>query len=114
MVNLEVPTNDSMEIVKTAIKVLENIYRSDYIYRKGGVIVGSTIPQEQIQLNLFNSLDRNKRNNINLAVDKINTLMGRDKVYLAVEGTSIEWRPKQGKLSPCYTTRFADLLEVRI
>jgi DNA polymerase V len=113
-VNTEVPTNDSMEVVKTAIKVLENIYRGDFIYKKAGVIVGSTIPQKQIQLSLFNSLDRNKRNNINIAVDKINSLMGKGKVYLAVEGICRKWKPRQEKLSPCYTTRFADLLKVRI
>ena len=96
------------------IKGLENIYRDDFIYKKAGVIVGVTIPQEQIQLSMFDSLDRKKRKNINIAVDKINSLMGEDKVYLAAQGNSRKWKLKQEKLSPCYTTRFADLLEVSI
>lgn len=70
---LHVPTNDSMEIVKVAIKALESIYRGDCIYKKAGVVVSGTAPQEQTQLSLFDSLDRGKRENINIAVDKVNS-----------------------------------------
>ncbi len=111
---LHVPTNDSMEIVKVAIKALESIYRGDCIYKKAGVVVSGTAPQEQTQLSLFDSLDRGKRENINIAVDKVNSLMGKNKVHLAVEGNGRKWKIKQERLSPCYTTRFADILEVRI
>ena len=114
MIQLDVPTNDSMEIVKTAIKGLESIYRDDYIYKKAGVIVGRAVPQEEIQLSIFDALDRKKRKNINRVVDKINSLMGKNKVYLAVQGTGRKWKLKQEKLSPCYTTRFTDILEVII
>lgn len=111
---LHVPTNDSMEIVKVAIKALESIYRGDCIYKKAGVVVSRTVPQEQTQLSLFDSLDRGKRENINIAVDKVNSLMGKNKVHLAVQGNGRKWKIKQERLSPCYTTRFADILEVRI
>ena len=111
---LHVPTNDSMEIVKVAIKALESIYRGDCIYKKAGVVVSRMVPQEQTQLSLFDSLDRGKRENINIAVDKVNSLMGKNKVHLAVQGNGRKWKIKQERLSPCYTTRFADILEVRI
>ena len=111
---LHVPTNDSMEIVKVAIKALESIYRGDCIYKKAGVVVSGTAPQEQTQLSLFDSLDRGKRENINIAVDRVNSLMGKNKVHLAVQGNGRKWKIKQERLSPCYTTRFADILEVRI
>ena len=114
VIQLEVPTNDSMEIVKTAIKGLESIYRDDCIYKKAGVIVGRIVPQEQTQLSLFDSLDREKCKSINVAVDKINATMGKNKVELAVQGNGRKWKLKQEKLSPCYTTRFADILEVVI
>ena len=112
--NLDVPTNDSIEIVRFALKGLDQIYRSDCIYKKAGVIVGKTIPESQIQLSLFDNLDRDKRRDINSAVDIINSKMGRNKVKLAVQGTGREWKLRQESLSPCYTTCFADILEVRI
>ena len=114
VIQLDVPTNDSMEIVKVAIKGLESIYRDDCIYKKAGIIVGRIVPQEQTQLSLFDSLDREKRKSINVAVDKINATMGKNKVKLAVQGNGRKWKLKQEKLSPCYTTRFTDILEVVI
>ena len=114
VIQLDVPTNDSMEIVKTAIKGLESIYRWDCVYKKTGVIVGKIVPQEQVQLSLFDKLDREKRKSINKAVDKLNSTMGRDKVKLAVQGSDRKWKLKQEKLSPSYTTLLSDMLEVRI
>jgi len=112
VIQLDVPTNDSMEIVKAAIKGLESMYRGDCIYKKAGVIVGKIVPQEQVQLSLFDTLDRDKRKSINKAVDKLNATMGRDKVKLAVQGSGRKWKLKQEKLSPCYSTKFSDMLEV--
>ena len=97
---------------KFPIKGLESIYRSDSIYKKAGVIVGKIIPQQQVQLSLFDTLDREKRKSINKAVDKLNAAMGRDKVKLAVQGSGRKWKLKQEKLSPCYSTKFSDMLEV--
>ena len=114
VIQLDVPTNDSMEIVKTAIKGLESMYRGDCVYKKAGVIVGKIVPQQQVQLSLFDKLDREKRKSINKAVDKLNSTMGKDKVKLAVQGSDRKWKLKQEKLSPCYTTRLADMLEVRV
>ena len=115
VIDFNMPTSDSMEIVKAAINGLKSIYRADFAYKKAGVIVGGIVPENQLQLSLFDSLDRRKRNNINIAVDKINSLIGKDKVYLAVQGTSErKWKLKQEKLSPCYSTRFSEILEVHI
>jgi DNA polymerase V len=108
------PTNDSFEIVEAAMKMLERIYRDDCIYKKAGVIVGETVPEEQVQLNLFDSIDREKRKAINQAVDQINNRIGRDKVKLAVQGYGRKWRLKQERLSPCYSTRLDEALVVRV
>ena len=51
---------------------------------------------------------------MNSVVDTINRKMGRNKVKLAVQGSGRMWKLKQEKLSPCYTTRFEDMLEVVI
>ena len=48
------------------------------------------------------------------AVDHINQKMGRNKIRLAVQGFDRKWRLKQEKLSPCYTTRFSDVLYVKV
>ena len=114
ILRLDVPTNDSIEIIKFALKGLEKIHHINCFYKKAGVIVGGIIPENKVQFSLFDNLNREKRRNINSTIDVINKKMGRDKVKLAVQGNGRKWKLKKEKLSPCYTTRFTDMLEVRI
>jgi len=113
---LELPTatNDTLEIVQMAIKGLESIYREDCIYKKAGVIVHVTSPESQLQLSIFDKVDRVKRKNLMQAYDTINHRMGKDTLRLTVEGQDRKWRMKQEQLSPCYTTRMTEILEVRV
>ena len=82
------------------------------VYKKAGVIVSDIVPQQQVQLSLFDGVDRVKRKYLMNSIDTINTRIGRDKVRLAVQGFDRKWRLKQEHLSPCYTTRFSDFLTV--
>ena len=112
-INLEIPTNDSMEIVNAAKALLGSIYKEGLIYTKSGVIVGDTVPADQVQLNLFYSEQgKEKRKNLYKSVDFINQTMGRDKIQLLGQGIAKKWKLKQENLSPCYTTRWTDLLRV--
>ena len=108
------PTNDSIEIIKNALKILERIYRQGFLYKKAGVIVGGTVPEEHIQLNLFRQKNHLKLKKLMTAIDNINTRMGRDAVRFAAQGFDRKWRLKQEHLSPAYTTRFSDMLCVYI
>ena len=112
-INLEIPTNDSMEIVNAAKILLGSIYKEGLIYTKSGVIVGDTVPADQVQLNLFYSEQgKEKRKNLYKRIDFINQTMGRDKIQLLGQGIAKKWKLKQENLSPCYTTRWTDLLRV--
>ena len=112
-INLEMPTNDSIEIVNAAKKLLGSIYKEGLIYTKSGVIVGDTVPADQVQLSLFYSeQDKEKRKNLYKSVDFINQSMGRGKIQLLGQGIAKKWKLKQENLSPCYTTRWTDLLRV--
>jgi len=111
---LDTPTNDSMELVGLALKGLEKIYRDGYRYKKAGIIVGDIVPQQQQQLSLFDTVNRQKQESIMVALDKINDKMGRDKVHLAIQGNKPKWRMKREKLSPCYSTRIEEALIVHL
>ena len=111
---LDVPTNDSMEITSQALSVLKRIYKDGFNYKKAGVIVGDIVSEESRQLSLFDTKNIFKTKDIMNAMDDINRKMGRNKIRLAVQGFDRKWRLKQEKLSPCYTTRFEDVLEVKI
>ena len=111
---MKVPSNDSMEITKNALLLLNRIYKKGYSYKKAGVIVSDIVPEGSRQLSLFTNKDPFKVNNVMKAIDKVNQAMGRNKVRLAVQGFDRKWRLKQEKLSPCYTTRFSDILTVKL
>ena len=108
------PTNDSIEIVSKANYALKMIYKKNYLYKKAGVIVKNIISQAEVQMSLFDTVDRCKKRKLMCSVDRINMLMGRDKVYLASQGVQKRWAIKKQQLSPCYTTQFSDLLTVKI
>jgi len=112
-IQLETPTNDSLEIVSASISALRSIYRSDCIYKKAGVIVSGIVPQYQVQLSFFDDIgDIEKRHNLMRAMDTVNDSYGRMKVRFAVNGFERKWKLKQERLSPCYTTRMNELMQV--
>tara|TARA_B100000900_G_scaffold182029_1_gene154415 strand:- start:2696 stop:3943 length:1248 start_codon:yes stop_codon:yes gene_type:complete len=112
--NFQTPTSDSFEIVSKANIALKNIYRDKCIYKKAGVIVQNIVSAKEVQTSLFDTIDRKKRNKLMCSIDKINMLMGRDKIRLAAQGFDRKWKLQQEKLSPCYTTRFSDILSINI
>ncbi len=110
---LESSTNDSIEIIRTSIKLLKSIYKKGYSYKRSGVIMEDIIPETHIQLKLFNtSKNYSRRKELFRRVDFINQTMGQNKVKLLAQGVSKRWKLKQENLSPCYTTRWNDLLKV--
>ena len=44
--------------------------------------------------------------------DQINFRYGSSTIYTAAEGIDKSWSMQRQKISPCYTTRFSELLEV--
>ena len=110
---LSTPTNDTAEIIQTAHNLLKSIYKKGLTYKKAGVIVGDIISENQVQLNLFDiNSNHHKKKNLYSTVDIINQSMGRDKVQILGQGITRRSRLRKEKLSPCYTTRWNDLLQI--
>ena len=108
-----VATNDTAEIIHYALRGLEDIYRPNYQYKKAGVIVSNIVPQNRIQHNLFDKIDRDRSKKIVEAIDKINGTMGQDYIRYGVQGFKRTWTLRQNRLSPCYTSLWSDILKVK-
>lgn len=123
--NLPTATNSTATLVKASHKVLEEIYKPGYQYKKAGVIVmgiGATSP---IQLNLFdvNAEQFQKMKALDTVVDRINKVNGTETVVLAAQ----QYRQKneQGKAdvfanaikhdfrSKNPTTRWSDIIRLK-
>ena len=112
------PSNDSRAILRAADQILEGIFRDGNAYKKAGVIVSGLVPREQCNttLSLFPEEEpvANERDaRLMQAMDAINKRYGRGAVHLAAENSE-SWKPSQERLSPCYTTKMSDIIEVNV
>lgn len=67
----------------------------------------------QIQANLFAPAPRPRSQELIATLDRINASMGRGTVRLAQVSAQGGWAMKQESRSPCYTSRWGELLLVR-
>lgn len=113
VITLPTPTNSTIEIIRYAKEALSKIYMSGYSYKKGGVII-TEITTENVQLNLFHQIDREKHDRLMKTLDKLNDHFYRNKVYSAAMGTGGTWKLKQENLSRRYTTRLDEIINVKV
>ncbi|AKD05360.1 Y-family DNA polymerase [Pontibacter korlensis] len=111
---MPVATNSTLELVRYANIVLKAIYRDGYRYQKSGVIVTEIIPEGQVQLDLLDTVNREKHSQLMGVVDRLTDRFGRGMVKVAAQGTDNTWKLKSEFKSPCYTTRISDLQTVHL
>ena len=107
--NLIVPIADTVHLNRIAQRLLADIYRSGYLYKKCGIELHGLKPATQMQADLW---EPTKANPIMEAWDKINRQYGRGHLKLASELLADDWKMNRDRLSPCYTTQFMDLLVI--
>ena len=112
------PTQDSRAILRVAEAILAGIFCDGMAYKKAGVIVSELVPKDQCSttLSLFPEEESgtNERDaKLMQAMDAINQRYGRGAVHLAAENAEA-WKPNQERLSPCYTTRWSDIIKVKV
>ena len=108
------PTNDNLEIVTMANRALKSIYSPNFIYKKAGVILHNTVLKKDIQMSLFDQIDRKKRKKLMCSIDYLNNILGKNKVRVASQGVKENLDFKRSNLSPSYTTKYSDILTIKI
>ena len=109
---LPYPTNNSIKIIKRALEGIRKIYREGYRYKKAGVILYGLTKAKQTRGLL--DYDRESSDSIMNTLDRINERYGNSTIRLASEGVEKSWRMRRENVSPCYTTRFDDLVEAKL
>lgn len=113
----QVPTNDVMELISGAVKVLRDNWKSgstDYFYKKAGVIVWDICSDNAVQGDLFDTVDRGKRTALAKAIDEINRKNGFNAVRVAVQGYDTKWRLKREYVSKRFTTNINEIIDVHL
>ena len=104
-IDFPIATNNSIETVKTAITILESIYRNGYRYQKAGVMF-SGLSDENSKENLFASEKDEKINKLMRSIDKTNFRFGRRTLSIASAGIRKKWFMKREHSSKIDTADF--------
>lgn len=108
------PTADTMKLTHAALQVLKYIFKSGYAYQKSGIILTDLCPENCRQVSLFAEPEKdNQSKQLMATLDRINQKFGRSTIRLLSEGSRKDWHMRREKLSPSYTTNWAELPVVK-
>ena len=113
-IELPVATNNSIELVKTAISGLGKIYKYGYFYQKAGVILSKLRDASEKELNLLAPILENKSQPLMRAIDFTNAKYGRNAISIAQAGISNDWKMRREHSSRIDTASFDVLPKINI
>ena len=113
-IELPVATNNSIELVKTAISGLGKIYKYGYFYQKAGVILSKLRDSSERELNLLAPILENKSQPLMRAIDFTNAKYGRNAISIAQAGISNDWKMRREHSSRIDTASFDFLPKINI
>ena len=113
-IRLQVPANNSHEIVGAALKAFRTIFRDGYKYKKAGVIVSAITAADAIQPVLFDQNEelRQKQDRISRIMDTVNGSGSLLRLATQREGHYADGIRSE-YLSRLYSTSLDDIIEVK-
>ena len=112
VIKTDFPTNSTIELNHYAQIGLKAIFKEGYHYKKAGVIVMGLTPNNETQLSLFNTSNP-KHQPLMSVIDKLNQSYGTNKIKFATQSLGRQWKMKQEKLSPSYTTKIKEIITIK-
>ena len=113
-IELPVATNNSIELVKTAISGLKKIYKYGYFYQKAGIILSKLRDASEKELNLLAPILENKSKPFMRAIDFTNAKYGRNAISIAQAGITNDWKMRREHSSRIDTASFDFLPKINI
>ena len=113
-IDLAIPSSNSIELIKNAIKALTDIYKYGYSYQKAGIILSGLKDANQNDQNLLTPLLENKSKKLMKAIDYTNTKYGRYAISIAQAGLSKGWKMRREHSSKIDTASFDFLPKISV
>ena len=104
-IDFAISTNNSIEIVKTALVALDSIFKNGYRYQKAGVML-TGLSNEDGSKNLFYSEKDEKIKGLMKSIDNTNYRYGRSTLSLASAGVQKRWNMRREHSSKIDTADF--------
>jgi DNA polymerase V len=111
-IDFPIATNNSIETVKTAISILENIFKNGYQYQKAGVML-TGLRNDDGRKNLFSSEKDEKIDSLMRSIDNTNYRYGRSTLSLASAGVQKKWNMRRQYSSKIDTADFYSLPKIK-
>jgi len=112
-IDFPIATNNSIEIVKTALTALENIFKNGYRYQKAGVML-TGLSNSDGNINLFSSEKDQKISSLMRSIDNTNYRYGRSTLSLASAGIHKRWNTRRQHFSKIDTADFYCLPKIKV
>ena len=111
-IDFPIATDNSIEIVKTAINGLRDIFKRGYKYQKVGVML-SGLSNLENKNNLFSSSKDEKIKSLMRSIDSTNCRYGRSTLSLASGGVNKKWNMRRKHSSKIDTVDFRCLPTIK-
>ena len=111
-VDFPIATNNSIEIVKTAVAILETIFKNGYQYQKAGVML-TGLSNAHDKTNLFSTEKDDKIQALMKSIDNTNLRYGRSTLSVASAGVNKRWNMRRDHSSKIDTADFFSLPTIR-
>ncbi len=111
---LSEPTDDPIRILSNSRRLLRDIYRRGYAYKKAGVLLLDLEHGNQRQSHLFEEHGSGKRGRLVQAMEEVTAAYGPRAAFFAAQGIDRSWSMKRRRLTPRYTTSWRELPVVAI
>lgn len=114
-VDITPPTAYTPQLVETAKMLLSKIYKEGYRYKSCGVMLTNFSDENLVQQDLFKPVyAQSSKQRLMKMLDRHNQSSNSGQLFFASQGISQPWYMKQSHRSKRYTTRWDELLEIRI
>ena len=113
-IDFPIATDNSIEIVKSAVFGLKSIFKKGYKYQKSGIILSGLCESKSYNDNLFSSTKDKRIKNLMRSIDYTNFRYGRSTLSLAVALSNKKWKTKRQHSSKIDTANFDCLPIVKV
>jgi len=114
-VDVTPPTAYTPQLVNIAKRLLVKIYKEDYRYKSCGVMLTNFSDEKLVQQDLFAPVySDSPKQRLMKIMDGYNRTANSGQLFFAAEGAGKPWFMKQSRKSKRFTTRWDELLEIKI
>lgn len=106
-------TSVTPKLITHAFMLLNMIYQEKYEYKKCGIIFNGLYKATHQQMDFFGRFDSKEEDTLMEVLDGINKFHGKGSVKYAACGIDQFWKMLSEMKSPCYTTRWSELLSLK-